>query len=170
MNSPKRNYRSKSPAKSPKKSKGNTIVDIALSNPNFSTLVELLEKADLVSELRKRGSMTVFAPTNKAFAKLDKKVVEHLMSPEGAKDLKDILLYHVLNDKVTSGQIEGPMIPRTLQGKNLCVYLKNGVKINDGKLIQADIQASNGVIHVIDTKQKIIKSLILYLIQKYIVD
>jgi uncharacterized surface protein with fasciclin (FAS1) repeats len=154
MNSPKRISRAKSPARSPspKRNGGKTIVDIAVSDPNFSTLVSLLEKANLVSALQKPGSFTVFAPTNKAFAKLDKKVVQHLLSREGADDLKDILLYHVVKNKITSDKIKGPATPETLQGKNLCVHLKNGkVKINDGQVIKADILANNGVIHVVDT-------------------
>ncbi len=155
MNSPKRIIpRAKSPARSlsPKRNGGKTIVDIAVSDPNFSTLVSLLKKANLVSALQKAGSFTVFAPTNKAFAKLDKKVVQHLLSQEGADDLKDILLYHVVKNKITSDMIKGPATPETLQGKNLCVHLKNGkVKINDGQVIEADILANNGVIHRIDT-------------------
>lgn len=156
MNSPKRISRSKSPvrspARSPKRNGGKTIVDIAVSNPDLNTLVTLLKKANLVSALQKPGSLTVFAPTNKAFAKLDKKVVQHLLSPEGANDLKDILLYHVVKNKITSDKIKGPATPETLQGKNLCVHFKNGkVKINDGQVIKADILANNGVIHVVDT-------------------
>lgn len=131
---------------------GKTIVDIAVSNPDFSTLVSLLKRAGLVAALQKPGNFTVFAPTNKAFEKLDKKVLKHLTSPEGLKDLKDILLYHVVPAKITSGQITGAATPKTLQGKNLCVFLRNGkVKINDGQVIKADILGSNGVIHVVDT-------------------
>ena len=74
------------------------------------------------------------------------------MSTKGKNDLKDILLYHVVGNEITSDKITGPATPQTLQGKNLCVYLKNGkVKINDGQVIKADIHASNGVIHVVDT-------------------
>lgn len=129
-----------------------TIVDIAVENPDFSTLVSLLKKAGLVSALQKSGNFTVFAPTNKAFKKLNKDVVKHLTSAKGLQDLKDILLYHVVNNKITSDQITGAATPETLQGKNLCVYKKNGkVKINDGQVVKADILASNGVIHVVDT-------------------
>jgi uncharacterized surface protein with fasciclin (FAS1) repeats len=165
MNSPKRIIpranksptlipRAKSPTRSlsPKRNGGKTIVDIAVSDPNFSILVSLLKKADLVPALQQAGSFTVFAPTNKAFKKLDNKVFQHLLSQEGADDLKDILLYHVAKNKITSDMIKGPATPPTLQGKNLCVHLKNGkVKINDGQVIDADILANNGVIHSIDT-------------------
>lgn len=142
-----------SPKNRTKKLKNMNIVDIAVSNPDFTTLVSLLKKANLVNALKKPGNFTVFAPTNKAFEKLDKKLVKHLLSPEGADELKDILLYHVIgNNKITSDKIKGSATPQTLQGKNLCVYLKNGkVKINDGQVIKADILAENGVIHVVDT-------------------
>lgn len=143
-------YRASPVRRSPSKSKN--IVDIAISNPDFSTLVSLLKKAGLVNALKKSGNFTVFAPTNKAFAKLDKQLVEHLTSRKGLDDLKEILLYHVLPNKITSDQITGAATPQTLQGKNLCVYKRNGkVKINDGQVINADILASNGVIHVVDT-------------------
>jgi len=129
-----------------------TIVDIAVGNPDFSTLVTLLKKAKLIGALKKGKNLTVFAPTNAAFAKLDKDLVDHLMSPKGRNDLKDILLYHVVGNEITSDKITGAATPQTLQGKNLCVYLRNGkVKINDGQVIKADIRASNGVIHVVDT-------------------
>jgi uncharacterized surface protein with fasciclin (FAS1) repeats len=105
-----------------------------------------------VSALQKPGNLTVFAPTNKAFAKLDKDLVKHLTSRKGLEELKEILLYHVIPNKITSDQIMGAATPQTLQGKNLCVYKKNGkVKINDGQVIKADIMTSNGVIHVVDT-------------------
>jgi uncharacterized surface protein with fasciclin (FAS1) repeats len=134
------------------KLKNLNIVDIAVSNPDFTTLVSLLKKANLVNALKKPGNFTVFAPTNKAFEKLPKKLVKYLLSPEGANDLKEILLYHVVGNKITSDKIIGSATPQTLQGKNLCVYLKNGkVKINDGQVIKADILADNGVIHVVDT-------------------
>lgn len=152
--------RRSSPAKSPSRSparkaspgRAKSIVDIAVSNPDFSSLVGLLKKANLVGALQKAGPFTVFAPTNKAFAKLDKNLVKHLTSPKGLQDLKDILLYHVVQNKITSDQITGAATPQTLQGKNLCVHKKNGkVKINDGQVIKADILGSNGVIHVVDT-------------------
>jgi len=149
--SPRRRYAvSSSPRTSP--SRGKTIVDIAVENPEFSTLVSLLKQAGLVDALQNSKNLTVFAPTNKAFAKLDKKLVNYLTSPSGAKDLKDILLYHVVPTKIMSEQITGSATPKTLQGKNLCVFKKNGkVKVNDGQVIKADILARNGVIHVVDT-------------------
>jgi uncharacterized surface protein with fasciclin (FAS1) repeats len=132
--------------------KSKTIVDIAVENTDFSTLVSLLKKAGLVEALQKSGKFTVFAPTNKAFAALPKELVEHLTSPAGKKELKQILLYHVLQGKVTSDQIKGALTPKTLQGKNLCIHPKNGkVMVNNGKVVKADIIADNGVIHVVDT-------------------
>jgi uncharacterized surface protein with fasciclin (FAS1) repeats len=129
-----------------------SIVDIASSNPDFSILVDLLKKTNLIGTLKKQKNITVFAPTDKAFKKLDKNLLKKLLSPEGENDLKDILLYHVLGNKITSDMIKGASTPETLQGKNLCVFLKNGkVKVNDGQVIKADIVASNGIIHVVDT-------------------
>lgn len=144
-----------SPRSSPRRvasPKAKNVVDIAVENPNFSTLVSLLKKAKLVGALKKGKNLTVFAPTNDAFAKLDKDLVKHLTSPQGAKELKEILLYHVLGNQVKSDMIKGSATPVTLQGKNLCVYLKGGkVKVNDGQVVKADILGSNGVIHVVDT-------------------
>jgi uncharacterized surface protein with fasciclin (FAS1) repeats len=143
-----------SPKKSPRRSivPPQSIVDIASSNPDFSTLVYLLKKTNLIGALKKQKNITVFAPTNKAFSKLDKSLLKKLTSPEGEKDLKDILLYHVVGNKITSDLIKSASTPETLQGKNLCVFLKNGkVKVNNGQVIKADIVANNGVIHVVDT-------------------
>lgn len=126
------------------------IVDIAVSDEQFSILVKALEKADLVNTLKSEGPFTVFAPTNAAFEALLKELnitAEELLA---RKDLKDILLYHVVPGKVTSAELKNGMMPKTVQGSTVKVDLSNGVKINDAKVTKPDIEASNGVIHVID--------------------
>ena len=126
------------------------IVDTAVDNGNFTILAAALEKADLVTALKGEGPFTVFAPTDDAFAALlvDLGVTkEELLARE---DLGDILKYHVVSGKVLSTALTEGMMPETLLGKTLKVDLKDGVKINESKVTTADLEASNGVIHVID--------------------
>jgi hypothetical protein len=133
---------------------GDTIAQIVTKNGDFSTLLSLVKKAGLADLLNDRKkSFTVFAPTNAAFAKLDKKTLDLLTSAAGAKKLKDILLYHVLPEKFMSNQIEGVNVKNTaLKDEILCVHVYNGrAQVNDAKIIKADIPAANGVIHVIDS-------------------
>ena len=129
---------------------GNDIVDIALSDPNFSMLVSLLQKADLVSALQAEGPFTVFAPTNAAFedllAALDITASDLMQQP----DLAKVLLYHVVNGKAMSTDLSDGMQIPTLNGESLNIDLSDGVMINDSSVVNADIQAVNGVIHVID--------------------
>lgn len=132
-----------------------SIAQIAVENPNvLSTLVALLKLADLVDVLSNPGQFTVFAPTNDAFAKLDRQLVADLQRPENKDKLKQILLYHVLGAKVPSSKIGNmTLTPATLEGKNLCIYRNaaNEVIVNNARVVQADIIASNGIIHAIDT-------------------
>lgn len=129
------------------------IVDIAVADGRFKTLVEALKAADLVNTLKEKGEYTVFAPTDEAFAKLPKGTLETLLKPESKDTLKDILLYHVAKDDIDSGdliKLNGKEIPLA-NGKKAKVTVKNGeIFINDAKIIIKDIEASNGVIHVID--------------------
>ncbi|OAT85986.1 Nex18 symbiotically induced protein [Bacillus sp. MKU004] len=125
------------------------IVDTAVEAGQFKTLAAALEKAGLVETLKGEGPYTVFAPTDAAFAKLLKKLgitAEELLARE---DLKDILLYHVLSGKVMSTDLKDGAQVETLAKKPVKVSL-DPVRINDANVLQADIQASNGVIHVID--------------------
>lgn len=127
-----------------------SIVDIAVGDEQFSILVQALTKAGLVETLQGEGPFTVFAPTNAAFEALLKELdatPEQLLARE---DLKDILLYHVVAGKVMSTDLTDGMMPKTVQGSTVKIDLKNGVKVNDSSVIKADIEASNGVIHVID--------------------
>ena len=126
-----------------------SIVQIASSNKNFSTLVSLLKKAGLVGALSGKGPFTVFAPTNDAFAKLPKKTLNAVLADKAL--LKKVLLYHVVSGKVTSSQVVKLTSAKTLEGGSVKIKVKSGkVYINDAQVTQADVMASNGVIHVIN--------------------
>jgi len=135
---------------------GDDIVDIAASNPDFSTLVAAVEAAGLVDTLKGPGPFTVFAPTNAAFDALPAGTVESLLMPENRDQLVSILTYHVLPGQVTSDQIAGQRLNvATVQGDTVHVdgtggKYGTGVKVNDANVTAADIMATNGVIHVID--------------------
>ena len=128
-----------------------SIVDIAVSNPDFSILVAALAKAELVEALQAEGPFTVFAPTNAAFEALLGELgitAEELL---GQPHLADVLLYHVVSGAVLSTDLQNGMTAETLGGQSITVDLTDGVKINKSTVEIADIQASNGVIHVIDS-------------------
>ena len=127
------------------------IVDTAVAAGAFNTLVAAAHAADLVDALKGDGPLTVFAPTDEAFAKLPEGTVETLLKPENKDQLAAILLYHVVAGSVYSGDVSDGATPATLQGATLEVSLADGVAINGAKVVQADIEAANGVIHVIDT-------------------
>jgi uncharacterized surface protein with fasciclin (FAS1) repeats len=130
----------------------NDIVDIAASNPEFSTLVAAVEAAGLVDTLKSAGPFTVFAPTDAAFAKLPAGTVESLLEPENRDQLVSILTYHVVPGFATSEQLVGRTVnAETAQGSTVRIDGRNGVKVDDATVTSADILASNGVIHVIDT-------------------
>jgi len=131
---------------------GNDIVDIAAGNGDFSTLVAAVQAAGLVETLKSDGPFTVFAPTDAAFAKLPAGTVESLLLPENKDQLVSILTYHVIPGAVTSDQLAGQRLSvETVQGSNVHVDGTNGVKVDDATVTAADIIASNGVIHVIDS-------------------
>ena len=127
-----------------------TIVDIAVGAGDFNTLVAAVTAAGLVETLQGEGPFTVFAPTDAAFAALPEGTVEALLEdPEGA--LTDILLYHVVAGEVMSGDLSDGMTAETVQGSSITVGIVDGVVTIDGAtVVAADIEASNGVIHVID--------------------
>jgi uncharacterized surface protein with fasciclin (FAS1) repeats len=128
------------------------IVDTAVTAGSFNTLVAAVKAAGLVDALKGPGPLTVFAPTDDAFAKLGKATIDDLLKPENKEKLKGILLYHVVSGKVMSADIKGPLSPATLQGATIQVVPAAGaVTVNNAKVIKADVGASNGVIHVIDT-------------------
>ena len=129
-----------------------SIVETAASAGNFTTLVAAIRAAGLVETLNGEGPFTVFAPTDAAFAKLPAGTVEDLLKPENKDKLTAILTYHVVPGKVMSGDIAGKTLEAaTVQGSALAVDATSGVKINDATVVTADVGASNGVIHVIDT-------------------
>ncbi len=125
-----------------------TIVDIALANPDFSTLVTALQAADLVDTLNSAGPFTVFAPNNAAFAKLPPGTLEGLLADKAK--LTQVLLYHVAEGRKRSTDLTAGKLV-TVQGAAATVDLSAGVKIDNASVIAADVEASNGVIHVIDS-------------------
>jgi uncharacterized surface protein with fasciclin (FAS1) repeats len=131
-----------------------TIVEVAVGNKSFTTLVAAVKAAGLVETLSGAGPFTVFAPTDEAFAKLPAGTVEELVKPENKEKLTAILTYHVLAGKVMAADAiaaDGKMV-KTVNGQELAVKVKDGkVMINDATVIIADVAASNGVIHAIDT-------------------
>lgn len=129
--------------------KGPNIVDVASKAGTFTTLVTALKVAGLVEALQGEGPFTVFAPTDEAFAKLPAGTLEALL--KDVPKLKEILLYHVVPGKVTAAQVVSLSKAATLQGSDVAISAgKDGVKINDARVITTDVMASNGVIHLID--------------------
>ncbi len=128
------------------------IVDTALAAGNFSTLAAALGAAGLISTLKGAGPFTVFAPTDDAFAKIPAETLSRLLQPENQQKLKAILSYHVLPGKVTSHQAIklAPGAAPTVQGQSVRIMNEGGLKINDARVIAPDVEATNGVIHVID--------------------
>jgi uncharacterized surface protein with fasciclin (FAS1) repeats len=128
------------------------IVDTAASAGQFTTLVASVQAADLVDTLKSEGPFTVFAPTDDAFAKLPAGTVENLLKPENKAQLVAILTYHVVPGKIMAADIAGKKANvATVQGSELAVDATNGVMVDGAKVVAADIEATNGVIHVIDT-------------------
>jgi uncharacterized surface protein with fasciclin (FAS1) repeats len=128
-----------------------TVVDVAASNADFSTLVAAVKAAGLVDTLNGAGPFTVFAPTNAAFAKLPAGTVESLLKPENKAKLTAILTYHVVPGAVKAADVAGLSEAATVNGKKVKIDTANGVKIDGATVVSTDIVASNGVIHVIDT-------------------
>ena len=129
------------------------IVDTAVGAGQFKTLAAALEAAGLIDTLKGAGPFTVFAPTDEAFAKLPAGTVESLLRPENKEKLRSILLYHVVSGNVPASKVlklNGHSV-KTLQGSSIKVRTKNGVRLGNAKVVQTDVMASNGVIHVIDT-------------------
>ncbi len=127
------------------------IVDTAVAAGSFNTLVAAVKAAGLVDALKGPGPLTVFAPTDAAFAKLPAGTVDDLLKPENKEKLKGILLYHVVSGKVMSTDLKGTVKPATLEGSALTIVAgASGVTVNGANVTSADVAASNGVIHVID--------------------
>jgi uncharacterized surface protein with fasciclin (FAS1) repeats len=127
----------------------NDIVAVASSTEGFTTLVAALTAAGLVETLQGTGPFTVFAPNDEAFAALPAGLLEKLLLPENIEVLKSILTYHVLAGKVMSTDVTAGDAT-TVEGSTLALGLMDGVQVNDATVITADVEASNGVIHVIN--------------------
>ncbi|WP_018467206.1 fasciclin domain-containing protein [Calidithermus timidus] len=128
-----------------------TIAQIVASNPNFSTLLAAVQAAGLVETLSGPGPFTVFAPTNEAFAKIPKADLDALLKDKAA--LTKVLTYHVVAGRVTSGEVVKLKEVKTVQGQSVAISVSGDMVVLNGssKVTAVDIQASNGVIHVIDT-------------------
>ena len=127
------------------------IVDTAVDAGQFETLVAAAKAAGIVEALKGGGPFTVFAPTDAAFAALPEGTVESLLQPENKDKLTAILTYHIVPGKVMSSDIAGQeLMQATVQGEMVDINAKDGVMIQDANVVKADIEASNGVIHVID--------------------
>jgi uncharacterized surface protein with fasciclin (FAS1) repeats len=141
-----------------------TIVSIAIGNENFSTLVAAVKAADLVNTLNSDGPFTVFAPVNEAFEKLPEGTVTSLLKPENKEALTSILTYHVISGKFMATDIikaindnDGKFMIKTVQGTMITASLNGGNVIltdekgNNSTVVMTDVDASNGVIHAIDS-------------------
>ena len=132
------------------------IVDTAIADGRFTTLVAAVQAAGLVDTLKGEGPFTVFAPTDDAFAALPAGTVEDLLKPENIETLTNILLYHVVSGKVMAADVvtlDGQMAETAFAGNSIAISVKDGnVFLNDSvQVIITDIATTNGVIHVIDT-------------------
>jgi uncharacterized surface protein with fasciclin (FAS1) repeats len=133
-----------------------TVVDVAASNEDFSTLVAAVEAAGLAETLSGEGPFTVFAPINDAFATLPEGTVESLLQPENQGQLTSVLTYHVVPDEALSGDLSDGMTVTTVQGQALTIGVTgSAVSVTDAtgntaSVLQPDIEAGNGVVHVID--------------------
>ncbi len=125
------------------------IVDTAVSAGSFNTLVTALKKAGLVETLKGKGPFTVFAPTDDAFAKIPSDQLNALLADKAA--LTKVLTYHVVPGKVMSGDVVKLASAQTVEGQSVRIDASSGVKVDNARVVQADIETSNGVIHAIDS-------------------
>lgn len=125
------------------------IVEVAVAAGSFETLATALEAAGLVETLQGEGPFTVFAPTDAAFAALPEGALDELLA--NPEKLKAVLLLHVVDGKVTANDVAGISEAKALSGGTLAIDTSDGVKVGNATVTQADVMASNGVIHVIDT-------------------
>ena len=124
------------------------IVDTAVAAGNFGTLVTAVQAADLVDTLKGEGPFTVFAPTDEAFARIPAADLEALLADKEA--LTRVLTYHVVPGKVMAAEVVNLESAATVEGSEIAISTTGGVKVNEATVVQTDIEASNGVIHVID--------------------
>ena len=127
------------------------LVDLAASVEDLSTLVTAVKAAGLVETLKGKGPFTIFAPTNKAFADLPAGTLDMLLKPENKDKLIKVLTYHVLPGEFPAAKVKDGMKPATVEGSTIAIKVNDkGVMVNDARVIKADVEASNGVVHVID--------------------
>jgi len=127
------------------------IVDTAVAAGQFNTLVAAVQAAGLVDTLKGDGPFTVFAPVDAAFAALPHGEVERLLMPENRHELTDLLTYHVVSGAITADQLAGQILSvETVEGSSVLIDATNGVRVGNAQVIQADIETSNGIIHVVD--------------------
>jgi transforming growth factor-beta-induced protein len=127
------------------------LVDTILKNPEFSTFASAITASGLVDAFKSKGPYTVLAPTNKAFNKFPEEMMTDLMKPENKENLANLLKYHVIEGKIMSEDINKLRTAKTLQGQEIRIDTTDGVKINGAKLLARNNEATNGVIHAIDT-------------------
>ena len=128
------------------------IVDTAVAAGQFKTLVAAVQAAGLVDALKADGPLTVFAPTDEAFAKIPAETLESLLTPEGKEKLTAILTYHVVQGRVTADQVVNLRSAKTLNGEEVAIGVAAGkVFVDNARVVKTDIMTGNGVIHVIDT-------------------
>jgi uncharacterized surface protein with fasciclin (FAS1) repeats len=125
------------------------VVDTAVAAGNFNTLATALQAAGLIETLKGDGPFTVFAPTDEAFAKIPEADLKALLADKAA--LTKVLTYHVVAGKVTAADVVKLDSAKTVQGQSVMIDASDGVKVNGANVIKADVMASNGVIHVIDS-------------------
>lgn len=126
------------------------IVDLAVETEILSTLVAAVQAGELVETLKGDGPFTVFAPTNDAFAALPEGTLDNLLLPENKDQLVAILTYHVVPGKVMSTDLSDGMTAETANGASVTITTADGAKVNGASVVSADIEAANGVVHVID--------------------
>ena len=136
-------------ASEPAMAESGTIVEVAAANPDFETLVAAVTAADLVDTLSGEGPFTVFAPTDEAFDALPEGVLDALLLPENSDALTAILTYHVVSGEVMAADVTAGDVP-TVEGSTIAITTDGGVKVNEANVTATDVDASNGVIHVID--------------------
>ncbi len=135
-----------------KKAESQDIVDVAVANGSFNTLAAALKAGGLIDVLKGDGPFTVFAPTDEAFVKLPEGTVENLLKPENIEQLKAVLTYHVVSGKVMAADVVKLDSATTVNGADVAISVQQqSVKVNTATVVAADVMATNGVIHVIDT-------------------
>jgi uncharacterized surface protein with fasciclin (FAS1) repeats len=127
----------------------NDIVDMLINDGRFVTLVDAIERASLAQGLMEAGTVTIFAPTDEAFSKLPSGMMGFLL--DNPPELEQLLSYHVIPQRILSSDLSAVSSTPTVEGSMLTIDTTQGAKVNDAKILQADLEASNGVIHTIDT-------------------